>query len=105
MTKHIAEEPPPFMFDREAETMSRRDLVALQLARLKTSLTHAYRNVAHIRAKFDAAGVRPDDLNALSDLARFPFTEKADLRDTYPFGMFAVPMDQVVRVHASSGTT
>jgi phenylacetate-CoA ligase len=88
------------------ETASRDEIAALQLERLKKSLRHAYTNVAHYKAKFDAAGVHPDDhLKSLADLAKFPFTTKADLRDTYPFGMFAVPMDDVVRVHASSGTT
>src|ERR1019366_4991785 len=76
---------------------------ALQLQRLKWTLRHAYDNVAHYRASFDAAGVRPDDLRTLGDLARFPFTIKTDLRDHYPFGMFAVPREQVVRIHASSG--
>jgi phenylacetate-CoA ligase len=91
---------------REAiETASRDEIAALQLERLQKSLRHAYANVTHYRAKFDAAGVHPDDLKSLDDLAKFPFTTKADLRDTYPFGMFAVPMDDVVRVHASSGTT
>ncbi|WP_121242558.1 phenylacetate--CoA ligase PaaK [Sulfurisoma sediminicola] len=87
------------------ETASRDEIAALQLERLQKSLRHAYANVAHTRAKFDAAGVHPDDLKSLADLAKFPFTTKSDLRDTYPFGMFAVPMDDVVRVHASSGTT
>jgi phenylacetate-CoA ligase len=87
------------------ETASRDEIAALQLARLRKSLAHAYTNVVHYKAKFDAAGVHPDDLKSLADLAKFPFTTKADLRDTYPFGMFAVPMDDVVRVHASSGTT
>lgn len=87
------------------ETASLDELRAVQLQRLKWSLTHAYNNVPHYKAKFDAAGVHPDDLTSLSDLAKFPFTTKADLRDTYPFGMFAVPMERVVRVHASSGTT
>jgi phenylacetate-CoA ligase len=77
----------------------------LQLARLRWSLKRAYDKVPHYRKKFDAAGVKPKDLGTLADLARFPFTAKADLRDTYPFGMFAVPMDKVVRIHASSGTT
>ena len=77
----------------------------VQLARLKWSLRQAYENVGHYRQVFDAAGVRPDDLNSLADLARFPFTAKADLRANYPFGMFAVPREQVARVHASSGTT
>ncbi|HEX6265742.1 MAG TPA: phenylacetate--CoA ligase PaaK [Burkholderiales bacterium] len=81
------------------------ELRALQLERLRWSLRHAYDNVAHCRRKFDAAGVKPQDCRALEDLAKFPFTSKADLRETYPFGMFAVPMDQVVRIHASSGTT
>jgi phenylacetate-CoA ligase len=80
-------------------------LKALQLERLQWSLRHAYENVPHYRKKFDAAGAKPQDCRSLADLARFPFTTKADLRETYPFGMFAVPMDQVVRIHASSGTT
>ena len=87
------------------ETASRDELVSLQLSRLSRSLRHAYDNVAHYRSAFDAAGVHPDDLKDLADLARFPFTVKTDLRDSYPFGMFAVPRKQVVRVHASSGTT
>jgi phenylacetate-CoA ligase len=72
---------------------------------MKWSIKHAYDNVPHYRKKYDAAGVHPDDLKQLSDLAKFPFTTKADLRDTYPFGMFATPMRDVVRIHASSGTT
>jgi phenylacetate-CoA ligase len=87
------------------ETASRDELRTVQLDRLKWSLRHAYENVPHYRAKFDAAGVHPDDLKELADLAKFPFTTKHDLRDTYPYGMFAVPMRDVVRVHASSGTT
>ena len=87
------------------EKASRDELQALQLARMQASLRLAFDKVPHYRRKFDAAGVHPDDLRTLSDLARFPFTTKADLRETYPFGMFAVPMGQVVRVHASSGTT
>jgi phenylacetate-CoA ligase len=87
------------------ETASRDELQALQLQRLKWTLRHAYDNVAHYRTAFDAAGVRPDDLRTLDDLARFPFTIKTDLRDHYPFGMFAVPREQIVRIHASSGTT
>jgi phenylacetate-CoA ligase len=87
------------------ETASLAELRTLQLERLRWSLRHAYDNVPRYRQKFDAAGVKPDDGRALSDLARFPFTTKADLRDTYPFGMFAVPMDRIVRIHASSGTT
>lgn len=87
------------------ETASRDELQALQLERLKWSLNHAYRNSPVYRAKFDAAGVHPDLLRTLADLARFPFTTKQDLRDNYPFGMFAVPQDRVARIHASSGTT
>ncbi|MEU7892412.1 phenylacetate--CoA ligase PaaK [Nonomuraea sp. NPDC049152] len=85
--------------------ISSDELAALQLERLRWTLDHAYRNVALYREKFDAAGVRPDDCKELGDLAKFPFTTKDDLRSCYPFGMFAVPREQVVRVHASSGTT
>ena len=87
------------------ERASVDELRALQLERLQWSLRHAYDNVPHYRAAFDAAGVHPDDCKDLADLARFPFTTKADLRENYPFGMFAVPREQVVRIHASSGTT
>ena len=87
------------------ETASLDELRNLQLQRLRASLQHAYRNSPVYRASFDAHGVHPDDLASLEDLGRFPFTTKGDLRDNYPFGMFAVPMEQVVRVHASSGTT
>ncbi len=87
------------------EQASRDELQALQLQRMKWSLRHAYDNVPHYRKKYDAAGVHPGDLKQLSDLAKFPFTTKLDLRDTYPFGMFATPMKDVVRIHASSGTT
>jgi phenylacetate-CoA ligase len=87
------------------ERASRDELQALQLERLKWSLKHAYDNVPHYRRAFDEAGVHPDDLKTLADLAKFPFTEKKTLRDNYPFGLFAVPREQVVRVHASSGTT
>src|SRR5690242_8232111 len=77
----------------------------LQLERLQWSLAHAYDNVPHYRRKLDAAGVQPADCGGLADLARFPFTTKDDLRETYTFGLFAVPMDRIVRIHASSGTT
>src|SRR5512145_1533010 len=87
------------------ETASRDELQSLQLQRLKWSLRHAYDNVPHYRRAFDAKGVHPDDLKSLADLANFPFTTKKELRDNYPFGMFAVPREKVVRVHASSGTT
>ena len=87
------------------ETASRDEIEALQLERMHWSLTHAYTNVPHYKQSFDAAGVHPDDLKSLADLARFPFTLKTDLRSNYPFGLFAVPRSQVNRIHASSGTT
>ena len=87
------------------ERASVDELQALQLERLQWSLRHAYTSVPHYRAAFDAAGVHPDDCKDLADLARYPLTTKADLRENYPFGMFAVPREQVVRIHASSGTT
>jgi phenylacetate-CoA ligase len=87
------------------ERASRDELARLQLERMRWSLAHAYRNVPHYKKAFDAAGVKPDDLRSLEDLARFPTTSKADLRENYPFGMFAVPRTEVARVHASSGTT
>ncbi len=87
------------------ERASRDELQALQLQRLRATLAQAYAKVPHYRAAFDARGVHPSDCKTLADLAKFPFTTKKDLRDSYPFGMFAVPREQVVRVHASSGTT
>jgi phenylacetate-CoA ligase len=87
------------------ERASRDEIETLQLKRLQATLRRAYDNVPHYRAAFDAAGVRPEDCKELKDIAKFPFTGKKDLRDNYPFGMFAVPREQVVRVHASSGTT
>lgn len=87
------------------ETASRDELAALQLQRLKWSLQHAYNNVAHYKRAFDDQGVHPGELKSLDDLANFPFTVKQDLRDNYPFGMFAIPREEVVRIHASSGTT
>jgi phenylacetate-coenzyme A ligase PaaK-like adenylate-forming protein len=81
------------------------ELRALQLDRLKRAVRHAYERVTHYRKKFEAAGVHPDDVRALDDLAKFPFTTKDDLRANYPFGMFAVPMEEIIRIHASSGTT
>ena len=87
------------------EKASQDELQALQLQRLKATLQHAYANVPHYRKSFDDQGIQPDDLKTLSDLSKFPFTTKADLRANYPFGMFAVPREQVVRIHASSGTT
>jgi phenylacetate-CoA ligase len=87
------------------ENASRDEIAALQTERLRWTLNHVYKNVPHYRAKFDAAGVHPEDFRTLADLAKFPFTTKQDLRDNYPYGMFAVPREKVVRVHASSGTT
>ena len=87
------------------ETASRDEIAATQLERMKWSVRHAYENVPFYRKSFDDAGVHPDDLKTLADLAKFPFTTKQDLRDNYPFGLFAVPREQIVRVHASSGTT
>lgn len=87
------------------ETASRDELQSVQLARLKSTLTHVYANSPVYKAKFDEQGVHPGDLNTLADLASFPFTTKADLRDNYPFGMFCVPQEDIVRIHASSGTT
>jgi len=87
------------------ETASRDELAALQLERLKWTLTHAYENSPVYRRKFDEANVHPGEVKTLADLSRFPFTTKKDLRDNYPFGMFAVPQEQVSRIHASSGTT
>ncbi len=93
------------MYTPEVETLARDEIAALQLQRLRRSLAHAYANVAHYRRAFDAAKLAPDDLTRLDDLTRFPFTTKDVLRDSYPFGLFAVPRERVVRVHASSGTT
>ncbi|WP_407408877.1 phenylacetate--CoA ligase PaaK [Acinetobacter sp.] len=87
------------------ETASLDELRQLQVERLKKTLKHAYDNSAVYKQKFDELGVHPDDFNCLEDLAKFPFTTKQDLRDHYPFGMFAVPQEQIVRIHASSGTT
>jgi phenylacetate-CoA ligase len=87
------------------EKASIDELRSLQLERLRWSIRHAYDNVPHYRQSFEQRGAHPDDLKTLADLARFPFTTKAELRDNYPFGMFAVPREQVVRIHASSGTT
>src|SRR3954470_1682131 len=87
------------------ERASRDEIAALQLQRLRETLANVYANVPHYRRAFDEQGVHPDDLKTLADLAKFPFTSKKDLRANYPFGMFAVPREEVVRVHASSGTT
>ena len=87
------------------ERASTDELRALQLERLRWSVRHAYEHVAHYRQAFDAAGVHPDDLRRLEDLARFPFLTKQDFRANYPFGLFAVPREDIARIHASSGTT
>jgi phenylacetate-CoA ligase len=96
--------PPVELLD-SGERLSRDALLDLQLKRLRWSLRHAHTNVAHYRRAFEAAGVTPGDCRTLADLARFPLTTKLDLRDNYPFGMFAVPRTDVRRIHASSGTT
>src|ERR1700727_477233 len=87
------------------ETANADQLRSLQLARLKEAVSRAYTKVPHYRRAFDEAGVHPDDLQQLSDISKFPFTTKQHLRDNYPFGMLAVPMDDIIRIHASSGTT
>src|SRR5580704_9789066 len=87
------------------EKASKDELAALQLKRLQNTVRQAYERVPHYTKKLDAAGVQPSDLKQPADLAKFPFTTKEDLRQNYPFGMFAVPMKDIVRVHASSGTT
>ncbi|MBL6959234.1 MAG: phenylacetate--CoA ligase, partial [Rhodospirillales bacterium] len=94
-----------YMFQPEIETMPRDHLAALQLKKLQKIVAHAYANVDHYKKAFDAKGVKPEDLISLEDYAKFPFTVKTDLRDNYPFNMFAVPREDVIRVHASSGTT
>jgi phenylacetate-CoA ligase len=96
--------PPRESLER-IEIASRDEIASLQLRRLKATLRHAYDHVPHYRRRFDESGVHPDDCRSLADLAKFPFTTKADLRDNYPFGLFAVPREQVSRIHASSGTT
>jgi phenylacetate-CoA ligase len=102
MGKEHRTEPPEL---EDIERASADELQALQLTRLKWSLRHTYKNVAAYRRKCEVAGIHPDDLKSLTDLQYFPFTTKADLRDAYPFGLFAVPRERVVRIHASSGTT
>lgn len=102
--RRLGEPPAPDLLDA-GERLGQDELRAHQLTRLRATLRHAYDNIALYRRKFDAAGVHPEDCRTLEDLARFPFTTKADLREGYPFGMFAVPMERVRRIHASSGTT
>jgi phenylacetate-CoA ligase len=106
MKATLPQVPPPKHSTLDPiEIASRDEITALQLDRLKVTLRHAYDNVAHFRDKCRAQGAHPDDVRALADLAKFPFTTKEDLRQTYPFGMFAVPRERVLRIHASSGTT
>src|SRR2546426_802834 len=105
MSKRAADFAPRREELNPIEIASRDEIASLQLRRMKRSLKHAYENVAHYKKSFEAAGVHPDDLKDLSDLGKFPFTTKKDLRANFPFGMFAVPMDKIVRIHASSGTT
>lgn len=93
------------MFQPEIETMSREEIRALQLEKLKKQVAYAYNNVAWYRNKMDASGISPDAIKTLEDVRYLPFTDKQVLRDTYPFGLFAVPMNEVTRLHASSGTT
>src|ERR1043165_3571104 len=97
-TQRALREADVFMFEPGAETMPRDALSALQLKRLQWSLAHAYANVPHYRRAFDAAGLKPDSLKTLADIARFPFTLKTDLRDNYPFGLFAVPREKLARL-------
>ncbi|MGB3272320.1 MAG: phenylacetate--CoA ligase PaaK [Xanthobacteraceae bacterium] len=105
LTASISTAPADGVTLDAAERASRDELIALQTTRMAWTLKHAYDNVAHYRKAFDARGVHPSDFKTLADLAKFPFTVKTDLRDNYPFGMFAVPREDLVRVHASSGTT
>ncbi|MFZ5590366.1 MAG: phenylacetate--CoA ligase family protein, partial [Bacillota bacterium] len=92
-------------WEKEKETMSRDELYALQLARLQETVRRVYENVPFYRRKMQEAGIEPGDIKELGDLRQLPFTVKQDLRDNYPFGLFAVPLSEVVRLHASSGTT
>ena len=105
MTRPNRQVDETFYHDPAVETLGRDDLAALQFDRLKATLERAHERVPHFAQAFDKAGVKPADLESLADIARFPFTVKTDLRDNYPFAMFAVPRDEVLRVHASSGTT
>src|SRR3989440_6585390 len=105
MSKRGADFSPNRQDLNPIEIASRDEISALQLRRMKWSLRHAYENVPHYKKSFDASGVHPDDLKDLSDLRKFPLASKDDLRANYPYGMFAVPMDKIVRIHASSGTT
>src|SRR5690606_3770756 len=103
--RHAQADTPSFMADPAAETMSRDALAALQLERLKSTIARAYERVPHHRAAMNELGFAPGDLKSLDDLERLPFTVKGHLREHYPFGLFAVPREALLRVHASSGTT
>ena len=104
-TQTATRDPATFMFDPAAETMTPDALSALQVERARRTLERAYASVPLYRQRFDAASVKPADFKVLADIGRFPFTLKSDLRDNYPFGMFALPRDKVLRLHASSGTS
>ena len=93
------------MYDPKAETMSRAEIADLQLAKLKHIVNYAYENVKMYRDKFDAIGLKPEHIKTLKDIEKIPYTTKDDLRENYPFGLFAVPMKKIIRLHASSGTT
>ena len=93
------------MYNREAETMPREQLVKLQSERLCEVVRRVYNNVPFYRAQFNEIGLKPEDIRSIDDIAKLPFTEKQDLRDNYPYGLFAVPMEDIIRLHASSGTT
>ncbi|MEO7116233.1 MAG: phenylacetate--CoA ligase, partial [Caldimonas sp.] len=93
------------MLHPEVETLPREQLAELQLRRLRSTVASAHRHVPLHRARLDAAGIAPEDIRSLDDVAHLPFTQKSDLRDHYPFGLFARPVDQLARLHASSGTT
>ena len=93
------------MFNPQVETMARSEIQALQLKRLQKTVERCYHNSRFYREKMDALSVKPEDIQTLDDVRRLPFTNKTDLRDNYPFGLFSAPMEEIVRVHASSGTT
>ncbi|HQO04205.1 MAG TPA: phenylacetate--CoA ligase, partial [Spirochaetota bacterium] len=93
------------MFNKEYEAMNESKMKEVQLERLRWSLRHAYENVPLYKKKFDEAGFHPDQFKSLDDMKRVPFLEKQNMRDNYPFGLFAVPLEKVARVHSSSGTT
>ncbi|MBS4026791.1 MAG: phenylacetate--CoA ligase [Clostridia bacterium] len=105
MAVELASKKPVLIWNKTFETMERNELKKVQLERLKSLVERAYHNVPFYRNKFQEAGIVPEDIKSLEDIHKLPFTSKYDLRDNYPFGMFAVPMEQIVRLHASSGTT